>query len=174
MPLGSPYPPSLCNVQQSCPACLVKEQNCVNCNTYGEHASIDISNCYFTSAKNAAYEKSAIFSKEEDPFGLLAALGEDDEVVKRQEGKLSKPAYVAQVAKSLWPNILRGPKNIKRKTGCIEEETVAAEAKLAHMDVDINVDGHSHEADSSSGNDEVSGPEAPRFCPELTQEEVEK
>ena len=50
-------------------------KNCENiCNTFGQHASIDISNGYFSSIKKVPMERSVPFGRHVNPHGILACL----------------------------------------------------------------------------------------------------
>ncbi|KAF8701059.1 hypothetical protein AX14_000592 [Amanita brunnescens Koide BX004] len=196
-------------------------KTCENCNTYGEHTSIDISNRYFTSVRNAINERSVSFSKDEDPLGLLARLESPNyihcesnvveyfERVTKSSGDLryqkispvrfsvgdiveaqlifllvpaernkyqmqmvlqsltllnntfSQGAYVARVARSLWPNFSTPQSNFKRRIGYAEEEIVTARAKLARMDIDNN-NKVPYDANSTS-SEEPEESETPGF-----------
>ena len=67
-------------------------------------------------------------------------------------------AHVAQVAKSLWPTIVKPPISIKRRIGYQEEEAEVAEArrKMARMDIDKVGGDHAHNGNATPGEEQTA------------------
>jgi hypothetical protein len=72
-------------------------KNCENiCHTFGQHLSIDISNRYFSSIKNALSEINVPFGRHVDPYGILACLQTPNYV----HSELNNVQYYKQISKT--------------------------------------------------------------------------
>jgi hypothetical protein len=72
-------------------------KSCENiCNTFGQHMSIDLSNCYFSSIRNVPLERSVPFGRHVDPYGILARLQTPNYV----HSELNEVRYYERISKS--------------------------------------------------------------------------